>query len=61
MEEEDYIKATNRVKVSIAVGLLRDVLAGDKYGITEFELSEITIRLGVAEERLFSSYEIKHK
>jgi len=58
MKERDYIKATNRVKVSAALTILRDVLAGDEYGITTNELSQITSKLRRAEEKLFTSYEI---
>jgi len=59
MREKDYIKATNRVKVSAALTILRDVLAGDDYGITASELVNITRPLAEAEKKLFSSYELK--
>ena len=58
MTEIQYIKTTNRVKVSMALAILRDVLPGDDYGITAKELSEITSRLRRAEEKLFSSYDL---
>lgn len=58
MTEQDYLKATNRVKVSAALVILRDVLPGEIYGISAQELCEITSRLKRAEEQLFSSYEI---
>ena len=59
MREIDYIKATNRVKVSAALSILRDVLPGKEYGITEKELSEIKKKLAIAEGKLFSSYELQ--
>lgn len=59
MREKDYIKATNRVKVSAALTILRDVLPGDDYGITANELVKITKPLAEAETKLFSSYELK--
>ena len=57
MTEEDYLKATNRVKITIALAVLRDVLP--PYGITEDELLEITDRLAIAQDKLFSSYELE--
>lgn len=58
MTENDYIKATNRVKVSMALQILRDVLPGNDWGISEYELAEITSRLYEAQEKLFASYKI---
>ena len=58
MEEAEYIKATNRVKVSMALTIMRDVLPGEDWGITPDELSEITRRLRSSEEKLFSLIEI---
>jgi len=57
MTEKEYISAANRVKVSAALKILCDVLPGDEYGISDIELSEITSRLAVAEDKLFQSYE----
>lgn len=59
MKEVDYIKATNRAKVSAALNILRDVLAGDDYGITGNELVKITRPLAEAERKLLSSYELE--
>lgn len=59
MTESEYIKATNRAKVTLALTILRDVLPGEEYGIGLDELSEIKHLLLEAEERLFSSYEVK--
>ena len=57
MTEGEYIRATNRVKVTMASGILRDVLAGADYGISGEALSEILVRLSQAEAKLFNSYE----
>jgi len=59
MTETQYLKATNRVKVSMALAILRDVLPGDDYGITANELAAITSRIRRLEEKLFSSYELE--
>jgi len=61
MTEQDYIKATNRVKASIALTILCDVLTTDteEYGITTQEIQEITKRLSNAQDKLFASYETK--
>ena len=58
MKEAEYIKTTNRVKVSMALTIMRDVLPGEDWGITPDELSEITRRLCSSEEKLFSLIEI---
>lgn len=61
MTEIEYLRATNRAKVSIALTIMRDVLpgAGDEYGISGEEKSEIMRLLSLAESKLFASYEIK--
>lgn len=56
MTEKEYISATNRVKVSMALSIMRDVLSGDDYGITDWQHTEIVSRLSEAEDRLFKSY-----
>ena len=56
MTETEYIRATNRVKVSMALTILRDILIGEDYGITDAELTEITKRLSQAQDKLFTSY-----
>ena len=58
MTEEEYIKATNRVKVSAALTIMRDVLAGDDYGISESELTDIVAPLYRAETKLFKSFKL---
>lgn len=59
MKESEYLKATNRVKVSLALYTLRAVLPGDDYGVTANELVRITAPLRKLEEKLFSSYDIQ--
>ncbi len=56
MTEKEYITAANRVKVSMALNILRDVLPGDDYGISDRQLAEITDRLSETEQKLFKSY-----
>ena len=58
MRESVYIVATNRVKVSMALHILRDTLAGDEYGIDASKMSHIRRELKNIEERLFSLIEI---
>lgn len=54
MRETDYIVATNRVKVSMAIHALRDTLAGDSYGIEDSEKTDVLNKLYSLEERLFA-------
>jgi len=57
MTEDEYLKATNRVKISAALNILRDVLGG--YGISNLELLAICKLLAEAETKLFSSYKLE--
>ena len=59
MNNDEYIRATNRAKVSVALGCMRDVQPGDDYGITDEECTKIKVLLREAEKRLFSSFELK--
>ena len=59
MTEADYLCATNRVKVSAATALIRDVLPGDDWGISDSEHAAILRLLYEAEERLFASVNIE--
>ena len=59
MNEREYIVATNRVKISMALTILRDVLPGYSYGITQSELSGLKASMRHAEEKLFSVTEIE--
>lgn len=56
MKESEYIKATNRVKITAAIDILRSVLPGEKYGILRKDLAVITSRLIKEESKLFESY-----
>ncbi len=58
MNEKNYLRATNRAKVSMALMIMRDVLGGDDYGITNEGVSEIRRLLSNAEDRLFGSYSL---
>lgn len=57
MTESEYIRVVNRVKVTVALQLLRNVIGGDDYGISKDEISEIAGKLYDLEARLFASYE----
>ena len=58
MTEQDYLKATNRAKVSAAIMILRDVLPSTEYGISFAEYDSIMGLLGDAQIKLFASYEL---
>ena len=58
MNEIEYIRATNRVKIGAALQFVRDTLGGDDFGITDGELLEIRKLLVAAERKLFRSYSI---
>lgn len=58
MTEQDYIKATNRVKVSAALTILRDVLPGDDYGVSDMLMKGIIVELTGIEMDLFASFEL---
>ncbi len=51
------ITATNRVKVSMALQILRDVLPGEGFGISDDVASHLTGMLRDAEIKLFESYQ----
>ena len=59
MTESEYLRATNRVKVSLALEILRDVLPGKGYGISGLKLAQIRTALREAEEALFKSYGVE--
>ena len=58
MNEQQYINATNRVKVSLALNALRDVLVCGDCGIDKKEFSDIKSKLSNIEASLFSIVEI---
>ena len=53
MTELEYVIVTNRVKVSLALTILRDVLEG--YGIPKEDMQEIMLLLTAAEQKLLGS------
>ena len=53
MTEEEYIVATNRTKVSIALTIMRDVYSGDGYGISDEDSATITKLLSAAQFALY--------
>jgi hypothetical protein len=59
MTENEYLIATNRVKVSAARTILFDVLPGGDYGITDDELASLLKPLCRIEKRLFDLTKIK--
>ena len=59
MNEQDYIKAGNRIKVSMALTIIRDILPGEEYGISKKEHIVLKGHLRNAEVKLFDSFELK--
>ena len=58
MNESEYIRVTNRVKISAALTILRGVLGSESYtffdwGVSEEEIGKITGDLAGIEARLF--------
>jgi len=58
MNEQQYINATNRVKVSAALTILRDVLVSGECGIDKKEFGKLRANLARIELNLFSIVEI---
>ena len=52
MTEDQYILITNKTKLTAAIGILRDVLPGDGWGIEGYEMVKIMRTLKVLEERM---------
>lgn len=50
MTEQDYIKVSNRALISSALGIARNVLPGDNYGISAEEHGELIDLLGKVQE-----------
>jgi len=59
MTEQEYINATNRVKVSAALTILRDVLVFKDTPVACNEFSRIRSDLREIEEKLFASYKLE--
>lgn len=61
MTEAEYCKVANRVSISGALALLREVTPGEGFGLSKTELIEITKRLAVLQQRLFDDCNIEEK
>ena len=63
MNEQQYINATNRVKISMAITILRDVhaIGGADCGIDRAKFIAIEVELRRMEQKLFSIVEIKEE
>jgi len=59
MTENEYIIATNRVNITSAIRILKDVLAGDEWGVPKEEFNAQIQKLYEIEESLFSKTEIE--
>ena len=57
MSEYEYMLVTDRVRISNALAILRDVLAGSDYSITQKEKSEVMCLLYKFEDRMFKEIE----
>ena len=53
MEGVEYVIATNRVKVSMALHAMRDTISGDNFGVSDHERTAIVATLYRIEDRLF--------
>ena len=58
MTKIEYTRATNLVKVSVALHAMRDVLPGNRHGISAEECDTIRALLLDAENRLFGSFKV---
>lgn len=56
MREAEYIRVANRIKISLALTILRDVLAGKEFGICDESLDDLVTQLRDHEIALFKSY-----
>jgi len=59
MTEQEYINATNRVKVSAALTILRDVLIIEGSPVSGGELYLVTRQLREIEAKLYESYRLE--
>ena len=59
MTEEEYIRVTNRAKISGALHLVNDCLPGEVYGTDEESLGLLIRHLSETEQALFDSYKIE--
>jgi hypothetical protein len=58
MTEAEYLRATNRVKISMAKNIVKDIVPGAEYGITDGAVNAIIGTLSHHEAELFSSYSL---
>jgi len=61
MTEQEYINATNRVKVSAALTLLRDVLVMKDSVLYTSEFAEVKSELVRIEQALWSTFSLKEQ
>lgn len=59
MTETEYIILSNRVRISSALATLKDVLAGESYGVSQEEKTNITAPLYDLEQKLFAMTNIE--
>lgn len=53
--ESEYIKITNRVKITTALRILSGVRDGDGYGVYEEEIRDIRRKLSNIQDRLYGA------
>jgi hypothetical protein len=53
MTKDEYLIATNRVRISAAKTILFDVSTGDDWGVSGKEMAELLDKICVIEKRLF--------
>lgn len=58
MNENDYIKATNKVKISLALNIMREILDCDDCGISDDDYEKIISLLVEAENKIYLSFDI---
>ncbi len=60
MTENEYLNATNRVKIRAALDVLREVVADNKstWGVDQEWLNDITLKLFIKERDLFQLIKI---
>ena len=59
MTEAEYIKATNLTKIRMIKVILRDVMYGDEYAVSETDYDYMDRSLAKMESKLNDSFELK--
>ena len=59
MTEAEYITSTNLAKFRMAEHILRDVMAGDEYGVPESEYREIVKQINKRTTYLYKTIELE--